>query len=58
MIYWKIRFDDGDHADQEGWLEIEENVSTRVFLDDGTEVTSGVSYTTLDSNPTPPSWAR
>jgi hypothetical protein len=56
MVYWKIRYDDGDHTGQEGWLEIEENVGVRVFLDDGTEVTHGVSYTTLDTNPTPPAW--
>jgi hypothetical protein len=56
MIYWKVRFDDGDHVGQEGWLEIEEGADSRVFLEDGTAVTSGVSYTTIDTNPTPPVW--
>lgn len=57
MIYWKIRFDDGDHVGEEGWLEIEENVRTRIFLDDQTEITVGTSYTAIDVEPTPPSWA-
>lgn len=57
MRYWRIQFLDRELAGQDGWLQFDDiNNSNSLFQDDGTPVTEGVSYTTTDTDPTPPSW--
>lgn len=57
MRYWRIQFDDRELAGQMGWLEFNDSEGTnRLLEDDGTVVTEGISYTTTDTNPTPPVW--
>ena len=59
MRYWRIQFDDKGLENQLGWLEFDDsNGTNRLLTDDGTPVIEGVSYTTLDSNPTPPAWSN
>ena len=58
MRYWRIRFDDNDLAGQTGWLEFNDIDGTNRLLDDGgTPVTEGISYSTIDTDPAPPSWS-
>ena len=58
MKYWQVRFDDRELVGQNGWLELDDaNGTNRLFTDDGTLVTEGISYTPIDTDPTPPSWA-
>lgn len=58
MRYWRIQFDDREFHDQYGWLEINDaENSNRIFEDDGTLIEEGISYTTVDVEPTPPAWS-
>jgi len=59
MRYWQIMFDDRDLAGKPGWLEFDDVSGTnRLLMDDGTPVEEGVSYTTVNTNPTPPVWSQ
>ena len=59
MRYWRVKFDDNDLADQFGWLEFNDSDGTnRLLTDDGSPVTEGISYTTIDMDPTPPVWGN
>lgn len=59
MRYWRVEFDDRDLDNQMGWLEFDDVAGTnRLLKDDGSPVVEGISYTTRDTNPTPPSWSQ
>lgn len=48
-MLWRIQFE----SEEFGWMEVG---SGRVFDDGGSEITVGVSYTTLDVAPEQPAW--
>lgn len=58
LRYWRIVFNDHELEGQSGWLEFNDSTGdNRLLADDGTPITYGISYTTIDTNPAPPPWS-
>ena len=56
MKYWRVKFDDG--SETFGWLVMsDELVAQRLTDDEGNDITHGISYTTIETEGTPPGWA-